>query len=188
MDAPAGGWIQTHSGTLFYPTAPRVEDICIEDLSHHLSLICRFCGAVREHYSVAQHSLHVSQVCESIEPGSALWGLLHDASEAYMSDVAGPIKRAPWMAGYRLHESELQTRIYERFGLAGPVPASVHVADRRMLVTEMRDLLPDPAWWSCLGGKPMSFAVTPWPIAAVKDLFLARFHKLMTDPARRDGQ
>ena len=188
MDNTAGGWIQTHSGRVFYPGALQSDDICIEDVAHHLSLTCRFAGAVQEFYSVAQHAIHVSQVCELIDQASALWGLLHDASEAYLGDVTTPLKHAPWMAGYREHEMALQAAIYGRFGLTGPPPASVRMADRRMLVTEMRDLLPGPARWVRFNVEPMSFTVLPWPPPIAEARFLARFDTLMAGRVRSAGE
>lgn len=176
-----GGWIQTQSGRMFFPADPRIEDVCIEDIGSALSMICRFNGHTREFYSVAEHSVHVSGICEAEGREAALWGLLHDAAEAYLGDVTSPLKRAPWMAGYQMHEAELQRRIWEHFGLTGPVPPIVREADRRMLVTEMRELLPEPAWWSQLGIQPYSFSIRPKPPAAVKDIFLTRFRTLTAE-------
>jgi hypothetical protein len=85
-----GDWIQTYSGRQFWPLDPRVEDVHLEDIAHALSNVCRYTGHVREFYSVAEHSVHVSWSCE---PEDALWGLLHDASEAYLADMARPVKQ-----------------------------------------------------------------------------------------------
>src|ERR1017187_10636100 len=81
--APHGS-ITTFSGIHFWPLLPNPADIRIEDIAHALSNQCRFAGHAREFYSVAEHSVRVSQLCP---PEDALWGLLHDASEAYLTDV-----------------------------------------------------------------------------------------------------
>jgi hypothetical protein len=53
----AGDWIQTFSGRRFYPADPRPDDMDIGDVAHALSMVCRFNGHVRFHYSVAQHAV-----------------------------------------------------------------------------------------------------------------------------------
>lgn len=70
-------WIATFTGGVFFPLAPRVEDVRISDIAHALSMLCRFAGHTRGFYSVAQHSVLVSRLCSQQD---ALWGLLHDAS------------------------------------------------------------------------------------------------------------
>jgi uncharacterized protein len=90
MSTRTGDWIQTYTGKQFWPLSPLPEDIVIEDIAHALSMQCRFGGHVRTFYSVAQHSVHVSLL---VEPQYALWGLLHDAAEAYLVDLPRPIKK-----------------------------------------------------------------------------------------------
>src|SRR5271165_7548492 len=89
-DNRKGDWIQTYTGRVMYPLDPRPEEINIIDIAHALSNLCRFTGHVRTFYSVAEHSVRVSQHCD---PKDALWGLLHDASEAYLADMSRPMKR-----------------------------------------------------------------------------------------------
>src|SRR5579885_2784587 len=84
-----GDWIQTYCGVAFYPLDPRPEEILIEDIAHALSMLCRFTGHVKRFYSVAQHCVYVSHRCD---PKDALWGLLHDAAEAYLNDISRPVK------------------------------------------------------------------------------------------------
>ena len=97
MSERVGDWIQTMSGVIFYPLDPRPEEIRIEDIAHALSHQCRFAGHCREFYSVAEHSVRVSR---ELPQEFMLWGLLHDASEAYLVDLPRPIKR--WSAMGRL--------------------------------------------------------------------------------------
>jgi hypothetical protein len=140
-----GDWIQVASGGRFWPMDPRPSEVNIEDIAHTLSNQCRFSGHVSEFYSVAQHSVLVSLWCD---PADALWGLLHDASEAYLIDVPRPIKRLPEMQAYRAAEDAVMECVRERFGLGQYMPASVHAADEKALATEARDLMSplDPGW------------------------------------------
>lgn len=140
-----GGWIQTYTGQKFYPLNPKPENIFIEDIAHSLSLQCRFTGHVKNFYSVGFHSILVSEYCSE---ENRLWGLLHDASEAYLSDLARPIKRYSHLgAVYKEVEDRLMEVICEKFELPKDMPAEVHEVDTRMLMTEKRDLLLTSIEW-----------------------------------------
>src|ERR1039457_118422 len=86
------GFIGTFSGLRFWPLDPNPEKILIDDIAHALAHQCRFGGHASRFYSVAEHSVHVSRLCP---PEDALWGLLHDASEAYLVDLPRPLKQLP---------------------------------------------------------------------------------------------
>src|ERR1039457_6405429 len=116
------GFIGTFSGLRFWPLAPNPDDILIADIAHALAHQCRFGGHAWKFYSVAKHSVHVSQLCP---PEHALWGLLHDASEAYLVDLPRPLKLLPEFAPYREAERRSQRAVAVRFGLPEEQPASV---------------------------------------------------------------
>lgn len=169
----ADGWIQTHGGRQFWPLAPRAVDIDIADIAHSLSLLCRFNGHCRAFYSVAEHSLRVSRICP---PEHALWGLLHDAAEAYFGDIPRPVKaQFPAVAAM---EERLLRAAAERFALPWPLPAAVRAADERLLATEARDLMgAPPADWR-LEACPLAERIEPLAPVAAETAFLARFHEL----------
>lgn len=183
-------WVQTYTGKAFYPLAPRVEDIDIIDIAHHLSNINRFTGATREGYNVAQHSVHVSEVAASMANADGIYGteamdiaragLLHDASEAYLNDVAKPIKTKAIMGSYLELEDNIMRLVAERFGLDYALFENprIKLADRVMLVTEKRDLLgPSPRpWVSSVLPRPET--VVPLRSAQAKHRFLGRFSEL----------
>lgn len=182
-----GDWIQTFTGRQVWPLDLRQEDICIEDIAHHLSMQCRFSGACRWFYSVAEHSVRVSYEVERTHPEHALWGLLHDASEAYLQDVVRPLKRQPELWFYREAENRAMEAICERFRLQLAQPQVVSEADHRLLIIEKRDLLgPAPAAWTPAHGmpaEPLEQKINPWNSYAAEDAFLACFARL-TEVAR----
>lgn len=134
-----GAGQRTASGITFYPLDPRPEEILIEDIAHHLARICRWGGAVRSFYSVAEHSVLLSWHFEERgEPDMAKWALLHDAAEAYLGDVVRPLK--PYFTEFGRFEAHLEKMIWQRFGLEGELPAAVKAADTAILGDE-RDRL-----------------------------------------------
>lgn len=111
------GCIRTFTGRYVNPLQLRPEDIDIRDIAHHLSLICRYTGACPEHYSVAQHSVYVAEAM-LVRYGVAdagLAGLLHDAEEAYLNDIASPVKHDPRMAWYCEIGDQARRMIYEKY-------------------------------------------------------------------------
>ena len=131
-------WIQTYTGKKFYPLNPRVEDVDIRDIIHALSLKCRFTGHCSTFYSVAEHSYRVA---EKLPKELKLQGLLHDATESYLPDVARPIKLA---INFQAIEHPVWIAIAKKFGLPSELDPLVHETDTRMLMTEARDLMGEP--------------------------------------------
>lgn len=179
MTKRKGDWIQTRNGVAFYPFDPRPEEILIEDIAHALSNQCRFSGHVKTFYSVAEHSVHVSRICD---PKDALWGLLHDASEAYLQDMARPIKHLPEMEPYRVIEGDLQDRVIARFELPITQPDSVTLADHRMLAREANDLMAPllpgrERWMVLLDGSEPHVSVPMFPEQA-RLAFMDRYREL----------
>ncbi len=140
-----------------------------------MSLISRFNGHTDRFYSVAQHSVLVSL---AVPAELGLWALLHDASEAYLGDVASPIKGSSTFRDYRRAEARLQTMIFESFGLFGDLPAEVHEADRRILAAEIRDLtvaFDVQRWSEAAGAWP---TIVPVDAVRAESMFFARFETL----------
>ncbi len=121
--------ILMHSGKRVHLLAPSVEDIDLEDIAHHLAHIGRFTGAGDEIATVAQHCVHVSLLAP---PALAAWGLLHDASEAYLGDVSSPLKAL--LPEYQRLEALWQDVIAQRFGV--PIQRGVKPYDIQSLLTE----------------------------------------------------
>lgn len=131
-------WLQTFTGRRIDLFHPDPRDIDIIDIAHALSHECRYAGHVKTFFSVAQHSVLVSEYCDGKD---ALWGLLHDASEAYLGDVVKPLKVSGAFRQYRILERRMQAAVCSRFGLPMKEPRSVQQIDKAMVAIEARDLL-----------------------------------------------
>ena len=167
-------WILTHTGKKFHPLDPDPELIDIEDIAHSLSLLCRYNGHCHSFYSVAEHSVRLSYVVPSED---ALWGLLHDAGEAYFSDLPRPIKNQ--FPKYRTLEDALVEVIMQKYGLAPKMPPEVKKADDILLVTELRDLMPESPVPISYDVAPLPETIAPWGPSEAKKAYLNRFNELM---------
>lgn len=182
-DAPDS--IITFSGTVVRPLSPDPDTLKIEDIAHALANQCRFTGHVKEFYSVAQHSVYVSRMASG---ETALWGLLHDASEAYLSDLARPLKYANGLGDvYREAETRLTYAIAKKFGLTvhtsvndfSMLPVTVKEADDVMLRLEARDLMPPNFPVGEIKYHPMApRKVSGWSPDYAEVMFLGRYLEL----------
>lgn len=180
--------ILLRSGCYFDLQNPEASDVSIGDIAHSLARLCRFTGHTAQFYSVAQHSVRVSEI---VPPEDALAGLLHDAAEAFLGDVSSPLKAL--LPEYRALESRVSAAIFARFGLAPEMPPSVRSADLVLLASEVVDLLPPPTspgghqtadavhGWACLKGidpkqaPPLRGCMSP---DEAEGFFLSRFERL----------
>jgi hypothetical protein len=129
--------IFTYGGGTIEPLNPDPADIDIRAIAHALSQQCRWTGHTSRFYSVAEHCILASRIERSLDC------LLHDASEAYLSDLARPIKKAPGLGDvYSKCEAKLERAIALRFGLTWPMPPRVKAADDAMLRREAQELIP----------------------------------------------
>lgn len=137
--------IVTFTGRIVDPLNLQPDDVNIIDIAHSLSNQCRFTGHTREFYSVGQHSvLAAEMVVNDLGGGNdlAFIALLHDGSEAYLSDLSKPVKGAEGLGEvYTLVEDAIQATVAEAFGLRYPFPDVVHKVDRALLRAEQRDLM-----------------------------------------------
>jgi hypothetical protein len=170
-----GDWMQTYTGRQFWPVDPRPEEIFIEDIAHALSLACRYAGHCMRFYSVAEHSVLVSQ---NLPDHLKLWGLLHDASEAYLVDIPRPLK--PFLTNYRELEDGVMEAVCKKFGLdyiADPfaMPSDVKAVDNRILHDEQAQIMaPSVAAWN-LAGAPLNVDLHLWSPAEAEHQFLKTF-------------
>ncbi len=165
--------IRTVAGRYFDFMAPHRSAFGIEEIAHALANLCRFTGHTTEFYSVAQHSVIVSSI---VPFEDAMHGLLHDAAEAFVGDVASPLKRL--LPEYRAIEKRVEAAVLERFGLAPEFPESVKRADLILLLTEQRDLMRNNDEWRQTDVQPLPHRIDPWPPEKARDAFIARYEFL----------
>ena len=152
--------ITTYTGKHFDPTQPEKERICIDDIAHALSLLCRARGLPRR---------------------LALAALLHDASECYMSDVPRPFKKS--LPEYQRQEEKLLCIIYEKYlgtGLSAKEKQHLKNIDNDLLWYDLKFLLneepPQPKPSVCV---PIDYTVRPFQ--EVEDEYRMLFKQLRAD-------
>jgi 5'-deoxynucleotidase YfbR-like HD superfamily hydrolase len=185
MSARIGGCMGTWSGQAYYPCDPRAAEVRIEDIAHALSHLCRFGGHSNWFYSVAEHSVYVSQV---VPPEHALQALLHDATEAYCVDVPRPLKIM--MPEYAKIEHKNWLAIAERFDLPVEMHPSVKQADNDVLLAEKKVLMLDSddpdlrEAWKLVSGVEARVKVRILSAVDARRVFLERF-RYLTGAKRR---
>ncbi len=166
--------ILTKSGNYFDFLDPESSEFDIGDIAHGLSQVCRFAGQCSAFYSVAQHSVLVSYLVPEADRYDAL---MHDSAEAFIGDVPKPLKEL--LPDYKGIEMRVETALFKRFGVSYPLPASVKSADRIMLATEQRDLMPPHDDHAAYGVAPLSGKVRPVGPEEARAMFLERFAELV---------
>ena len=179
MERKENSTIRTYSGAVVNVLDPSPNDISITDIAHALSLQVRFNGHITKFYSVAEHCVRVSLKCL---PEFALWGLFHDAAEAYIGDMIAPLKHQPEMSRFRAVEKRLMVAICSKIGLDEEEPPEVKVIDRRLFKSEARDLRLSPIagdWYPEV--EAFEERIWPWSPEHAEGAFLARYRALTKD-------
>lgn len=178
----SGQWIETVSGVRIEFLDPKPSQIQIKDIAHALSNNCRFTGQCSKFYSVAEHSWHVARMLEGTPLEVQLGGLLHDASEAYLADIATPVKRE--LPEYKVIEDNLMTAIAKRYNFEWPMHPAIKHADLMALSNEAYHLLPSRGndWdtWRQVKRPPIIDAYRPIGMVpdTARQVFMDKFFEL----------
>lgn len=175
-----GPHVETYSGRPFYIFNPKKKDIFYQDIAHGLSLLCRYNGATRKFYSVAEHSINVSY---AVPKEDALWGLLHDAAEAYIGDMVRPLKKH--IPEFSRIEDDILKAVAEKYGLPEDIPKSVIEADTRILFDEREYLMQKRTSTSIKWDidktelRPLGIAISGYKPELVEKIFNSRLRELV---------
>ncbi len=180
-----GDYLQTASGKRFWVLDPKSSEVDIRDIAWQLSNTCRYRGAVSSYYSVAEHSVLVS---EYVPPECAREALLHDAAEAYIGDMVRPLKHQPSMKPFRDAEAKLEAVIFKRFGIKPTEDSREHVkeVDNRILCDETAAFMRNPSWSRASGYYPLN--CDPQGLDPYKAYlnFMTRFNELFPEEVQLD--
>jgi hypothetical protein len=182
-DAPPapGPYLQTVSGRWVNPFDPDPDQLDAGDIARALANLCRFGGHSRVFYSVAQHSVIVSQLVEQAggDAEAAFAALMHDATEAYLGDMPHPLKhRSPLGAAFKAAEEQLEQAIRDRFRINPDVP-EIKRCDRALLATERRAFSSERWPWPELEGvEPLDVELTAWSPDEAARAFAERYAEL----------
>jgi len=173
------GWVETVSHRKIYFKNPKEEMFNINDIAWGLSNICRYAGQVPTFYSVATHSVYVAEEVRIFWPSQSivLRALLHDAVEAYTSDIPSPFKELfPEVVQM---EKTILNVIYHKFKLQDDAVDDyiVSQADKKVLLAEKRSLLPGSFTWN-YPLKPSEQKIVPVSPELSNHKFLSAYHKI----------
>jgi len=135
-------WMETASGVRFQFMNPTAEQIVLSDVALALSRACRYGGHTRRFYSVAEHTILMSDWVLQQPWGNelaALTALHHDDAEAYIGDLPRPAKQN--MPQFKAVETGIDRAVAERFGTIYPMPAWLKQADTAILVDERAQVM-----------------------------------------------
>lgn len=175
----------TYSGKKFTPYNPKEEQICIEDIAHALSFICRFSGHTKNFYSVGLHSLYVAEELKlrGYPNKMQLFGLLHDASESYINDIVKPFKN--YLGEYLKIEKVIQSTIEKKLILnKGFLPIDskekevIQKIDTEMCYIEAKHLLKNSSWVPYYPDIKIEFS-NDYTMEEVENLFIKKYKKLI---------
>ena len=168
-------YMETYMGIHFYPLHLTIDSINIKDIAHALSNICRFNGHSSEFFSVAQHSILVS---DHVSMKNKMWALLHDASEAYICDIPSPLKKSDYFKEYRNIEKNIMDVICDKFGMDHKEPEEVKKYDLLALRTEAEQLGFVVESWKTYDLKPLDVKIRCWSADKAEEVFLNTFYEL----------
>jgi len=155
--------LRTYTGQqLDLSSGIKAEELVLEDIAHSLSLQCRFNGMTDRFYSVAEHCVRAALIfgeevakdgTGNLKPRSCMAMLMHDASEAYLTDVPTPVKLLLGAAYYDV-ERRLMGAVSRKYGFeqqwkSKKFQGILERIDKQLLHSELKTMftLPEGEEW-----------------------------------------
>ncbi len=189
VDQNKDPYIELVTGNKFFYNAPTWD---IGAIAHALGQQCRYTGQCLKFYSVAEHSVLVSRIMEDLKLGDPMEGLMHDAVESVLSDIARPAKNL--LKDYKALDKALDGSMRKAFALPDKMTDGCIKADALALLHEALVLMPSKgAEWDDICGPgftneelrrdaaPLTYLIQCMPPEVAKQKFMQR----MTDVRRR---
>lgn len=164
-------YIRTYSDKMFDYSNINPNQIDINDIAQALSQIPRWLGHTDKLYSVAQHCCW----CYDNTDGNKLEALMHDATEAYVSDIPSPLKAL--LPDYKNIENKVATQIALKFRFNYPYSHNTHIVDKQALYFERTNVKKLDNDYIPLDKNISKFCnIKHWSSKKAKKEFLKRFN------------
>lgn len=166
-------WIQSVSGKRLDILSLKPENICLDDIAHSLSNICRFNGHTKYNYSVAQHSVLFYRYMK--RQGYSLrirkQALMHDAPEYIIGDITSPLKQIikPIIKPI---EANIWKAIAAKYDINPELNQVVKRGDLSILFNERQSLFTKLIEWGWSVSPLSGVRIIPWSHSRAKKAFL----------------
>lgn len=146
-EMPTDNWIQTYKGRVWSFQNSKVSCIHTMDIAASISKLCRWNGHTLVFYSVAEHSVRMGDELKrrGHSPLIQLLAYLHDAHEAYISDISRPLAKEIAPEKIDKLKASHDAKIFTHFGIMDKITDKewniVKHADNVMLFSERDQLL-----------------------------------------------
>lgn len=171
-------FILTYSGINFLLHGESTDRFSLKDIAHSLSMQCRYTGHTKRFYSVAEHCVLMSRYVANLDCKFA--ALYHDAVEAYVGDLASPVKQG--LPDYKKIEESIERRLFMWLGydVSPLVKKLVKMLDTRIMLSERNMLLPDinEQWPEDEVVTPLDIRIMCWSPTKAEKEFLKQAKKI----------
>lgn len=139
-------YMWTYSGKNLYLRNPKPSNFDAVTIAVALGRICRFGAQSKVFYSVAQHSVLITELLELITSEKRLLraSLFHDGSEAYIGDCISPLKYDKYFnKAYHPLEKLFMDCIAKQFKFDFGIKTKklIKTCEKKIEMAEIRDLM-----------------------------------------------